>query len=230
MAGYNSDSIDSIDPTAGTGSPPNGMGGIDDMGGIAIPSWGLTAAAQATAMTGLQAIREDASESVHFHCVPSPSPATFADNNPRRRIVVTRTGRIAGTITKQEEEPTTVPMMRALMASTSPRAGKSPRRHRSKASSPLPIPLGSTLPLDHQPARGRGRAQQLRTMTQDQIQVETIARVEKNRKAARDARLRKKQHTEILEARVRELEVKDAESQKLISQLQNRIHQLELGI
>ena len=67
-------------------------------------------------------------------------------------------------------------------------------------------------------------------MTQDQIQVETIARVEKNRKAARDARLRKKQHTEILEARVRELEVKDAESQKLISQLQNRIHQLELGI
>lgn len=232
MANYNRDSINSIDPAAGTGSLPNG---IDDMSGIAIPGWSLAAQSTVIAGTGLQGIREDAGESqcVPSHCVASSPPPATSANHPCRQIVVTRTGRIAGTVTKQggpAAETMADSAMHPGVKTSGMGAGKSQRRNRSKALlSPLPIPHGSTLPLDHQPARGRGRAQQLRMMTQDQIKVEAIARGEKNRKAARDARLRKKQHTEILEARVRELEAREAESQKFICQLQNKIRQLELG-
>lgn len=91
---------------------------------------------------------------------------------------------------------------------------------------PLPIPAGCALPVNHRPARGRGRARQLKSMTEEQLSIETTARVEKNRAAARTARLRKKFHTEILERRVNELEQKDIRSQSIIAQLKQQLRQL----
>lgn len=92
---------------------------------------------------------------------------------------------------------------------------------------PLPIPANGPLPIDHKPARGRGRAQQLQSMTKAQIDAEAIAMKEKNRMAARELRLKRKQREAELEARVRELEAKDIENQKLISSLQAKINYYE---
>lgn len=92
---------------------------------------------------------------------------------------------------------------------------------------PLPLQPGGPLPLDHRPARGRGRAQQLKSMTKAQIEAEALAMQEKNRLAARELRLKRKKHEAQLEARVAELERKDAESKKLIAKLQAKLHWFE---
>lgn len=79
------------------------------------------------------------------------------------------------------------------------------------------------LPTDHRPARGRGRHLQLAAMSQEQIDAEDRARQEKNRLAARDCRLRRKNHVQTLEAKVKDLQKKDQESQKIIAKLKAKL-------
>jgi len=44
------------------------------------------------------------------------------------------------------------------------------------------------------PARGRGRQMQLKRMSNEQIEAEAAARLERNRQAARECRQRRKEH------------------------------------
>jgi len=58
--------------------------------------------------------------------------------------------------------------------------------------------LCEALPKDHKPARGRGRTKQLKKMTEAQKQAENAILREKNRKAARDFRARRKNKIQAL--------------------------------
>lgn len=112
--------------------------------------------------------------------------------------------------------------------SASPKKGppKSPTRGRKnrKASK---AKLTATLPADHQPARGRGRAAQLASMTKAQIATESAIRAEKNRQAARECRLRRKDHVSNLKAKASGLETKYAAALKTIMQLKAQVAELE---
>lgn len=83
------------------------------------------------------------------------------------------------------------------------------------------------LPADHKPARGRGRQVQLQKMTKAQIEAEAEARLERNRQAARDCRLRRKIHIQGVEARCAELERENAEANRVIEELRARVRELE---
>lgn len=89
--------------------------------------------------------------------------------------------------------------------------------------SPLPIPNDGVLPPDHRPARGRGRQQQLKRMTKEQREAEAAARLEKNRVAARECRVRRKEHMSVLEDQVSEYEARDREQQQLIACLRAEV-------
>lgn len=106
-------------------------------------------------------------------------------------------------------------------------AGKARRVGTSREASPvLPIKPGGVLPVNHKPARGRGRQQQLKAMTKQQIEAEAEARLEKNRLAARDCRLRRKYHLETLEAKVQEYEDRFAQQERIIADLRDQIQRL----
>lgn len=92
---------------------------------------------------------------------------------------------------------------------------------------PLPLDPTGVLPADHRPARGRGRAQQLKSMTKAQIAAEAKAMREKNRAAARDLRLKRKEHEASLQLRVDALEAKNRESQRTIARLTAKLNRLE---
>ena len=64
----------------------------------------------------------------------------------------------------------------------------------------------SSLPSDHKPARGRGRIHQLAKMTEKQREEEKLIRLEKNRLAAKDSRLKKKRKLNEMEERIYYLE------------------------
>lgn len=85
-----------------------------------------------------------------------------------------------------------------------------------------PLDTAGLLPADHRPARGRGRSHQLEKMTRVQIEAEAEARLEKNRQAARDCRLRRKQQVGVLQERVIGLENSAAEDQAYIAELEDR--------
>lgn len=70
--------------------------------------------------------------------------------------------------------------------------------------------------VDHKPARGRGRSIQLNSMTSKQKNAETNARMQKNRVAARECRLRRKEYVLHLENKVEELEKKNKELKKML--------------
>lgn len=97
-------------------------------------------------------------------------------------------------------------------------------------SSPLPIPNDGVLPLDHRPARGRGRQQQLKRMTQEQREAEAAARLEKNRVAARECRVRRKEHLSELQDQVSEYEARDLEQRQLIAQLNAEVAALRAEV
>lgn len=99
------------------------------------------------------------------------------------------------------------------------KAGKTVKR----GPSPIPLETHGILPPDHRPARGRGRQNQLARMTKEQIEAEAEARLEKNRQAARECRLRRKQHVELLESRVAQLERERRQQDKIIKQLQAKL-------
>ena len=64
-------------------------------------------------------------------------------------------------------------------------------------------------------------------MTQAQIAAESIIRAEKNRQAARECRLRRKDHVSNLKAKASGLETKYAAALKTIKQLKARVAGLE---
>jgi len=104
---------------------------------------------------------------------------------------------------------------------------KSPTRGRQKASKSKSRRECSPLPPDHQPARGRGRAAQLASMTEAQIVAEAAIRAEKNRQAARECRLRRKDHVANLKTKASGLEKKYGAAMKTIKQLRARLAKLE---
>lgn len=112
--------------------------------------------------------------------------------------------------------------------SASPKKGppKSPTRG-SKTRKASKAKAKSPLPADHQPARGRGRAAQLASMTKAQIAAESAIRAEKNRQAARECRLRRKDHVSNLKAKAVGLETRYSAAMKTIKQLQARVAELE---
>lgn len=128
--------------------------------------------------------------------------------------------------------PTTIPTKKSARSQTTPkattktRAGKRSKKARAQFRSKLPVVAfdeTGLLPQDHRPARGRGRLVQLQAMTKEQIEAEEMARAEKNRLAARDCRLRRKNHMQSMEARIAELERKDAENQRTIARLKAKL-------
>ena len=64
----------------------------------------------------------------------------------------------------------------------------------------------SSLPLNHKPAKGRGRSVQLSKMTKKQREEERLIRLEKNRLAAKDCRLKRKRQLTKMERRIEYLE------------------------
>jgi len=113
------------------------------------------------------------------------------------------------------------------------RAGKKPRQPkrdtaaRSRRGGPTDKPKSARpyagtglLPADHKPARGRGRSLQLSAMSEAEKQAEAEVRLERNRQAARDFRLRRKHHVDGLERQVAEYERRDREQVQLIAELQ----------
>ena len=64
----------------------------------------------------------------------------------------------------------------------------------------------SSLPVDHKPAKGRGRSLQLSKMTKKQREEEKLIRLEKNRLAAKDCRLKKKRQLTKMERKIEYLE------------------------
>lgn len=116
-----------------------------------------------------------------------------------------------------------------VVTSTS-RSGQtlSPSPSPSPSSSPLSTdPITAFLPSgkayllseEHKPARGRGRPAQLSNMTQEQIEAEADARVEKSRQAARKSRARRKQQVDELHSLVESLKNNDTISRQRIQQL-----------
>jgi hypothetical protein len=82
------------------------------------------------------------------------------------------------------------PTSAALLPQLHTAEPKPTTQRRPAASDPinafLPADKAEILHKDHKPARGRGRTAQLQQMTQEQIEAEADARVEKNRQAARE--------------------------------------------
>ena len=66
-------------------------------------------------------------------------------------------------------------------------------------------------------ARGRGRQKQLESMTEAQIRAEEEAKLERNRTAARECRLRKKEYVQSLEKRILFLEKENTRLKAILS-------------
>lgn len=94
-------------------------------------------------------------------------------------------------------------------------AGKEPKPVRLTIEQ---IERAGILPRDHKPARGRGRQIQLKQMTTDQIKAEALARLAKNRDAARGSRQKRKEQIVELEAQVSQLQLQ-LESEAAASRL-----------
>merc|ERR1712151_415572 len=83
------------------------------------------------------------------------------------------------------------------------------------------------LPPNHKPARGRGRQLQLAKMTAAQKKAEAEFRLEKNRQAARDFRLRRKNQVQTLEEQVKKYEERDQAQRTQIAHLQAEVARLQ---
>jgi hypothetical protein len=144
--------------------------------------------------------------------VPPASNVTpvISPNEKRQRTPSVRAREAALAVSKPRSRKPVV---------TKGKAGKCVRN----TPSPIPLNTNGILPPDHRPARGRGRQNQLARMTKAQIEAEAEARLEKNRQAARECRLRRKQHVELLENRVAQLERERRQQDKYIKQLQAKL-------
>ena len=89
----------------------------------------------------------------------------------------------------------------------------------------------SSLPVDHKPARGRGRSLQLSKMTKEQREEEKMLRLEKNRLAAKDCRLKKKRKINEMEEKINYLEniiSTKKESKDFIEELNKKEERIEI--
>lgn len=194
---------------------------------------------------------EEPSES---DCTPSPTPdaiSRFADKSPTAMIsssdhgydspapstvvTTTRSGRKVTMRVKLEPSPEPRDTRSSgrrggAIRSTGSAASRTRREALRANASPLPIQAGGVLPVDHRPARGRGRQQQLKRMTLEQREAEAAARLEKNRVAARECRVRRKEHLAILEEQVADYEARDREQRKLIAKLNTEISNLKAKV
>jgi len=107
-------------------------------------------------------------------------------------------------------------------ASTASKAGS------SKALKALSRP--KILPPGHKPARGRGRQIQLSKMTAAQKKAEAGFRLEKNRQAARDFRLRRKNQVQVLEEQVTVYADRDRTQLAQIAQLEAQVARLRAAM
>lgn len=127
----------------------------------------------------------------------------------------------------------------SVSTSKSPKSPKSNSKRNSPNNSPVLSPSPAcpsspnhtvgkrTLPPQHKPARGRGRKHQLKHMTEEQIEEEAHDRAEKNRLAAKECRVRRKNREATLRDQVLRLQKIEAESQKKIKQLLAKVKLLE---
>ena len=89
----------------------------------------------------------------------------------------------------------------------------------------------SSLPVDHKPARGRGRSLQLSKMTKEQREEEQLLRLEKNRLAAKDCRLKKKRKLNEMEEKIQYLEniiSTKKESKDFVEELKKKDERIEI--
>jgi len=153
---------------------------------------------------------------------------TRVSSRPHRKSLVAREAEASAA-----QERAVLGRRSALGVAATGRAGKKPRQSkrdtaaRSRRGGPAdkntqagPYAGSSLLPADHKPARGRGRSLQLSAMSEAEKQAEAEVRLERNRQAARDFRLRRKQHVDGLERQVAEYERRDREQIQLIAELQ----------
>eukprot|EP00039_Didymoeca_costata_P031682 m.35906 g.35906 ORF g.35906 m.35906 type:complete len:309 (+) comp8983_c0_seq1:283-1209(+) len=131
------------------------------------------------------------------------SSATIADERPKKRSYV-----------KKQSKST---------------AGKKTGGTQKKVQ-PLDLPKDGPLPPDHMPARGRRRKIQLQSMTPEQIKAEAEARMEKNRRSARDCRRRKKNYIMELDNQLKAMQDKDRKQQKQIQSLEEQLEQYRIRL
>lgn len=127
-----------------------------------------------------------------------------------------------GAISKVEKQR----VRKAIAAAPVRRSGTA-----GKESKPIKLTIeqiekAGILPPDHKPARGRGRQLQLKQMTQDQIKAEALARLAKNRDAARGSRQKRKELVTELEKKVSQLEAERAADKAKIANLEAMVSRM----
>ena len=141
-------------------------------------------------------------------------------------------GRRAGRAGKKSDRTPTVAKVKKILAGAAqkiaakPAVPKADRAARVARLTVDDIAKTGILPADHKPARGRGRHLQLQTMSLEMIAAEAASRLAKNRDAARDSRLKRKNHVVVLEGQVEGLQSKLAEAEKHIAKLEAQVKRL----
>lgn len=165
--------------------------------------------------------------------ISPPTEAINANNQGRAAAVSPEAGRTSGRASKGAgKKVLTVAKVKKLLAGAAqkitakPASTKDDRAARVARLTVDDIAKTGILPADHKPARGRGRHLQLQTMTAEMIAAEAASRLAKNRDAARDSRLKRKNHVVVLEGQVDVLQAKLAAAEGLIAKLQGQVKRL----
>ena len=114
-----------------------------------------------------------------------------------------------------------------------PKGGPGPKREiarggaRKRKREPNPSGDNQCLPPNHKIARGRARQKQLKGMTDEEKEAEFLARLEKNREAARLCRRNKKAKVEVLKGKVVSLGARDSKQKETIKELNSTIVRLQ---
>jgi len=158
--------------------------------------------------------------------------ANNANNSRRAAASSLGTGHRAGRPAKKSDRTPTVAKVKKILAGAAqkiaakPTVPKADRAARVARLTVDDIAKTGILPADHKPARGRGRHLQLQTMSPEMIAAEAASRLAKNRDAARDSRLKRKNHVVVLEGQVEGLQFKLAEAKKHIAKLEAQVKRL----
>lgn len=150
---------------------------------------------------------------------PSTSAETIESSDQNNDVLKLKSARRASSRAKKAIKQTAT-----LLGDIN--AGKR-KKPAPKPVQPLPLPEDGILPPDHMPARGRRRKIQLQQMTPEQIKAEAEARMEKNRRSARDCRRRKKNYIETLDKQLQAMATRDRKQQKLIATLESQVASLQ---
>lgn len=107
------------------------------------------------------------------------------------------------------------------------RRGASTAEKRINANAGGPAQGGTVDFSNYKPARGRARAKQLASMTEDEIEAERLARLERNRVCARECRKRKKSKDDECQKMLGVLNQNLDGHKRTIATLESRIKVLE---